>query len=75
MTERLKKILIGLGLLAFVIIVGWLLYATFFRARVPKEISPAISEPPKELGTLPTAPTSTDRIFEALVERPALPVS
>ncbi|MEK7529293.1 MAG: hypothetical protein AAB570_00005, partial [Patescibacteria group bacterium] len=76
MTERTKKILIGIGLLAFVILVGYLMYATFFRARAPKEISPPISEPAEEIGILPESPASTDRLFETLVEeRPALPVS
>lgn len=76
MTERLKKILIGLGLLAFAGIVGYLLYATFFRARAPKEVSPPISPPTEEGGVLPKSPVSTDRIFETLVEeRPTLPVS
>ena len=62
MSERTKKILMATGFLLVVVLIGYLLYTTFFQPTAPpEETSPAITDGEPDTGTLPGSGEAGDR--------------
>ncbi len=55
MSEKTKRILIIVAFVGSVVLIAWLLYIVFFKAKTPDEVSPVISDVTEEPITLPSA--------------------